>query len=201
VYGRRLTTEGYALVGFKRYADALPLLRDALSVLLAALGPVHAEVSFSRRILGQALFELARYREARTEVLASLAIQDHLFGQQHPLASMQYRLLGEIDLKLGDPAQAITAIERARALADAGGLDRLWHADLDFALARALAAARRDPGRARALAESAAAAFAADPQSDHERREIESWLARNPRPRSSPPGGFSPAHRQGARPV
>jgi hypothetical protein len=90
---------------------------------------------------------------------------------------MQYLLLGEIDLKLGEAAQAVTAIERARALAGSDAIDASWRAGVDFALARALVQARRDPMRARALAEPARKAFAADPQSKREQREVEIWLA------------------------
>src|SRR5262249_18466539 len=80
--------------------------------------------------------------------------------------------VGRAALALGRPADAIAPLEEALA----GEATAEEHAGARFALARALWDARRDRGRARALATEAEAAYAG-PRLEAKRAAVRAWLA------------------------
>lgn len=85
--------------------------------------------------------------------------------------------LGEDDLALGKIDDALPLLERSVTLTK-----RDFAAELplaEFALAKALRAAGRDPKRARALAESALAGLKEAPGAEAHSRAVEAWLAAN----------------------
>jgi eukaryotic-like serine/threonine-protein kinase len=83
--------------------------------------------------------------------------------------------LGEADLALGKADEAIAPLERSVTLKKRDFASELPLAE--FALARALRAAGRDPKRARSLGESAVEGFRQAPGVDAKRHAVEAWLA------------------------
>jgi tetratricopeptide (TPR) repeat protein len=126
-----------------------------------------ARLSKGDAALARASCERARGLEDQQEVLAPDRIQ--------PGAEDALTCLGEAEMALGRFDQALPPLERSVSLSK-----REEPADLAlarFALARALAGAKRDPDRARDLAETALRDLRAAPGMDRQAGEVESWLA------------------------
>jgi tetratricopeptide (TPR) repeat protein len=83
--------------------------------------------------------------------------------------------VGQADLALGKIDEALDRLERSVTLKKRDFASELPLAE--FALARALRAAGRDPGRARSLAESALAGLRQAPGSEAKSQAVEAWLA------------------------
>jgi hypothetical protein len=83
--------------------------------------------------------------------------------------------LGKIELDAGRPASAIAYLEQSVALQNREVPFEL--PDAEFTLARALRLARRDPPRARTLAEKARHSLEALPGQQDQVASIDAWLA------------------------
>ena len=57
-----------------RYAEAEPLFRRALKIVVAKLGQNHSEAAWAMKNLGQVCFKLCRFQEAETLMRGSLKI-------------------------------------------------------------------------------------------------------------------------------
>jgi tetratricopeptide (TPR) repeat protein len=126
-----------------------------------------ARLSRGEATLARAACERARALEDQQELLAPDRIQP---GAQDALTC-----LGEAETALGRFDQAIPPLERSVSLSK-----REEPADLAlarFALARALAGAKRDPERARNLAETALRDLRATLGMDRRAAEVEAWLS------------------------
>jgi tetratricopeptide (TPR) repeat protein/predicted Ser/Thr protein kinase len=88
--------------------------------------------------------------------------------------------IGESDMALGRAEDALAPLERSVSLTKREMATELALAQ--FALARALTAARRDPGRARELAEKARRGLRAAPAMEQRAVEVETWLAASAHP-------------------
>jgi len=183
-YGEARLATAERLADLDRDSEALAALDQAQAALGASVAEDSIQISDQRLTLAIVLGHVGRYAEARRDAEASLAILGRLLGPAHPSNALRHRALGEIDLATRRPGDALAAFERARETIDRndGSLARV-RADIDFGIARALAALDRDPQRARALAESARAVYAGYPELAARLRRIEAWLApRTPRP-------------------
>ncbi len=126
-----------------------------------------ARLSRGEAALARASCERARGLEDKQELLAPDRIQ--------PAAEDALTCIGEAELALGRVEQAIPPLERSVSMSK-----REEPADLAlarFALARALAGAKRDPDRARELAESALRDLRAAPSMQQHAGEVEAWLS------------------------
>jgi tetratricopeptide (TPR) repeat protein len=133
----------------------------AIAALEAALGPDHADLVTAQVIAGG----IARYRGRLAESTAHLeravAIAERALGAEH-VATINPRIeLASTALAAGEPARAVEVLTPSLQL-----IERLADvpppvaAEARFVMAQALRAARRDPGRARALADAARALYA-----------------------------------------
>ncbi|MBA3819939.1 MAG: tetratricopeptide repeat protein, partial [Deltaproteobacteria bacterium] len=159
------------------FATAEPLYRRAL----VAVEAVGAE---GRPMLGDATFQLAYLlvrtaRCAEAQPLLARA-RDHaieLHGKDSARVGLVLLAEATCELDRGRPAQAVPLLERAKPLADAAPASFVQIPATDFALARALDAARGDRKRALALAERARDFFGRYPGLALDRAEVEAWLA------------------------
>ncbi|HEY6176045.1 MAG TPA: tetratricopeptide repeat protein, partial [Kofleriaceae bacterium] len=181
-YGEARLAMAQVLADFDRDGEALTALDEAQAALGPSVGEDSLLMSDQRLTAAVVLGRLGRYAEARRDADASLAILGRLLGPDHPWSALRHNALGEIELGTGRPREALAAFERARTTIDRddGTLVRV-RADIDFGIARALAALHLDPPRAHALAESARATYAGYPELEGRLHRIESWLARHPK--------------------
>jgi tetratricopeptide (TPR) repeat protein len=87
--------------------------------------------------------------------------------------------LGEVALARGRFEEALPLLEQAAALGTRAHTTPGEYGEIRFALARALRAAKREPERARALAEEAMAAYRKLGPLRREPAEIAAWLQRD----------------------
>jgi eukaryotic-like serine/threonine-protein kinase len=141
---------GNALQALGRYEEARQAQERALAIRERVLGPEHSYVAQALNRLGSVLKDLGRYEEARQRHQRALLLLERALGPTHPRVAASLLGLGELHLVRGRPSEALPLLERALALASIE--DR---AEVQFALAQALAEAKREPRRARSLAAQA----------------------------------------------
>jgi tetratricopeptide (TPR) repeat protein len=147
-----------------------------------------SEVRFLPSLLvqeGEARLAKGEAAVARASCVRALAVEEkqEVLGPDKILPESEDALtcIGEADLALGRAEDALLPLERSVSLTK-----REMATDLSlaqFALARALTAVKRDPGRARELAETAHRGLVAAPGMEREAVEVETWLAARARPR------------------
>ena len=116
----------------RRYRSALPPLNQALKL--------NPDMTYARALMGYCLLQLGELQEARaafaaeplaTFRLSGLAITDHKLGNSKAAAQSLAQLVEEsgdsalfqqaqVHAQLGDPAAAVSALERARVVGDSG---------------------------------------------------------------------------------
>ena len=166
----------YAYLG--RIDEALPLHRRALSVLEKSLGNDHASVVTALQSLGYD-YELSEDWERALPFYArSYQIRRDTFGDEHRTVAEAAARLGLTELELGAPSGARPVLELARKARLALDDDPYALAEVDFALARALA--KEDPARAETLAHAARKTFAEDESTAEELAAVDAWLAARP---------------------
>ncbi len=160
------------LVELGRHAEALAASDRALALTMAKLGPEHpatADVLDSR---SSVLLELGRPKEALAASERALALHQKVKGATSA-EGFSLDGIGRAQLALGRVPEAIAALERARAVKPP---DEQVMAEINFTLARALVAGRRDQVRARALAAEARKGFE-ELRSARRVAEVDAWLA------------------------
>jgi tetratricopeptide (TPR) repeat protein/predicted Ser/Thr protein kinase len=126
---------------------------------------------------GTALLAKGQAAGARDACAQSLKLQEaqNLIAPDKMYTDDALTCLGEADLAVGKIDDALAQLERGATLKK-----RDFAADFplaEFALAKALRAAGRDPKRARSLAETALAGLKEAPGVDAQRQAVEAWLA------------------------
>lgn len=187
--GISLNNLSIALTGLGDYAAALAALDEALAIVKSTYGEssCFGEMYLSNR--GETLNAQGRHNEARTLFESVVRRMQDRYAPDHRNLAHPLTGLGEAQLAMGEPEAAVVTLERALRIREHGEPDPLLVADTRFALARALweaAGAASDRGRARTLAASARAAFAAPPGAAAKASAVDAWLARHP------PGAPSP---------
>ncbi len=148
---------------------------DALAIFERALGHDHGHAALPLIGIGDTLLARARAADAALYYRRAIAILDRAYGADNADTAYALAGLGRALLQLDRPAEAIAPLERAVALRTSHEVATDEVARAQFLLARALGAAGRDRGRARALAEAARARVADGPADD--RQQIDTWLA------------------------
>ena len=151
-------------------------LERALALREKSLGRDNPFVALILNPLGTVLREQGRFDEARQRHERALTVQEKALGPAHPKLAASLLGLGELQLTLGRPAEALPLLERALTLASVE--DR---ADVQLALARALAETRRYFPRARSLATQAQESWRGLGHEPGLTRATE-WLATHPSP-------------------
>ncbi len=181
-----------AVAHFKEAIAILEAIHGAdglyLAIPLHNLGNVYLErdrpeeaLAYYRRE-ADALRELGRAAEARSEYQRVLGVFERGLGAEHPFVAYPLTGLGRAELTLGRPEQAIVPLERALAVR-AKRADPAELAETRFFLGRALWEAGRDRGRGRALVAQAADDYAtagaqASLRVHREGAEARAWLGR-----------------------
>lgn len=159
--GRFAEAESVLLRGRALYAKNGGPDAPKVAELTVALGDLYLDQGLPKRAL--AAFDDGRTTYERKLGAAHLRVGDALEG------------LGRARLAAGDAPAAIETLEQVLVLYS--GLPRMPRvAQAEFSLARALAAARRDPARAEALARSARVAFEGARMAP-EVTKVDRWLA------------------------
>lgn len=145
---------GEAALRLGEYARAEALGARALAIREKALGPASADTASSATTVGRARIRLGQLDEAAPLLEHALAVKEKALGPSHPDVADTLQGLAELRVARRRPAEALPLLERALGIADA-----YTKPEIDLTLAEALAAAGRDPDRARRLAEDARAAY------------------------------------------
>lgn len=174
-----LSNLGGTLLALGRPAEAeAPLLR-AEQIVRQQEPPEPLQLVALSTNLGDLALALGRPAEAERRYRTSLAVAAGASLEQHQNTCDAVNGLGRALLALGRPEEALPALEAE--LPRAGPLDPVTQADLRFTLARALAAAKRDPARARRLAENARDTYRSEQRSGADSvSTVEAWLAQHP---------------------
>ncbi|HKA88633.1 MAG TPA: serine/threonine-protein kinase [Haliangiales bacterium] len=149
-----LNSIGNVHLNSKRFDDALAYHRRALAIREKLLSPTHADVAFSTQNIGMTMLDMGKPRDAIPWFERTLGIVERTLPRGHRRTMMTMTALSDAYVDVGRSGDALALLDRAEKLLEEKP-DPLARAHLDFCLARALRAARRDPDRALRLARAA----------------------------------------------
>jgi eukaryotic-like serine/threonine-protein kinase len=178
MYATHLLNLSRLLTQLGRPAEALPDARDAARLIERRVGAVNDDVAGALAIESEALHALGRDAEAREAITRSIAIFDQVFGRDYLHNYEQLLTLAEIELALAQPARALAAIERARAVTRTAHIDPADRAQMDFLTARAFVAEHTNLAQARTLALSARAVLVENGSLKKPLAEVDRFLER-----------------------
>jgi eukaryotic-like serine/threonine-protein kinase len=161
-----------------QHEQALDHARQSYKLTESALGPAWPTLGGIATIIGDCLVAAGRPAEALAELERALALKQKTFGPAHPSLGRTRVVLGHALLRLERPAEALAHLERVAPMPDQNRSDL---ADAQFFQAQALVALRREPARARKLAEQALEGYRALGRAQRV-AEVEQWLG-EPQPR------------------
>jgi serine/threonine-protein kinase len=143
-----------ALLNLGEYAAAEAMATHAMEVRAKFFGAASVDVANAQTTIARAEIRMGRLHDAEALLERALAIKEKLLSATD--ASSSDVLLGWGELRLAEkrPSDAIAYLEKARSIADAYSKPEIL-----LTLADALAATRKDPARARALAVEARADY------------------------------------------
>jgi eukaryotic-like serine/threonine-protein kinase len=142
-----------------RNQEALAHVDRSIQILASGLGAGHPDLATQLNNRGEILNALGRHREARGSFEKARIIWERELGLDDRNLAYALTGIGISYLSEADPTSGIVPLERAFKIREARETDPSRRAETRFALARALWAAGRDRGRARALAEQAREAY------------------------------------------
>ncbi|MDB4970375.1 MAG: Serine/threonine kinase [Myxococcales bacterium] len=151
--------EALGLLG--RYDEALAEEERALPTYTRVFGPESENVGVSNTNIGFALLQLGRTAEARQRLTRAIAIYQKTLAPDAPDLAEPILRLGELELRERRPREAVRQLERALQLRERDRDPTEMLADIELALAQALAASRDGHARAEALAKRARDQWAA----------------------------------------
>ena len=170
----------------RRLPDAEAHYRRGRDLLARTLGPDHPSTAMLETNLAMVLGFAGDYDEAEALLQGSLDRMAARLGPEHPDLALSHAELARIHVAQGDHAAAIPLFERALALRQAAGGDKIELADTSWGLAQSLDAIGRGRHRDRvqSLGRQAAELYR---QVGGERLaradEVEHWLAERSRTR------------------
>lgn len=158
---------------------ARSLLGEALELRRARLGDEHPFIAITHINLGDVELEAKDPAAALRHFELARAVWEAALPADHPDHAYALSGIGRAHLDLGRAAEAIEPLERAVALRSADEIEPRLAATSRFMLARALVAAGRDRGPARALALEAQGLFASAGGTHEASDEVAQWLSEN----------------------
>lgn len=167
-----LGNHAHLLVGQQRFAQAEPLVREALAIELARLSPEDERIAAKRRTLGAVLFGLGQQEAGLAETRAALASLQQRFGEHPGVVQTLVQLAGQL-AESGSRDEAERSWRQAFEMGTRKlGPDHLLTLRAEAGLGRSLL--DRDPAAARPLLEHALSVY----QRDHAglEREIAALL-------------------------
>jgi tetratricopeptide (TPR) repeat protein len=108
-----LKNMGWYLMERERYAEAEPVLRQALAIREQQLGPQHSDTATSFNDLAELYWRQGRYTEAEPLVQHALTIRKQQFGLSHPDTATSLNDLAVLYDEQGKYAEAEPLFERA----------------------------------------------------------------------------------------
>ncbi|HEX8106839.1 MAG TPA: serine/threonine-protein kinase [Kofleriaceae bacterium] len=117
---------------------ALAYFQKALDLRIQILGPDHEMTLFSTTLVGEALVDLHRCREARPLLEKTAGALAKKVGESHPDFLRTINAVAECDLAEGHPAQAVARLEHAVELEAGANHSTAARGGHRFLLARAL---------------------------------------------------------------
>jgi len=99
-----------------KYAEAIPVAKEALAISERALGPDHPEAATSLNNLAELYVSLGEYANAEPLHKRSLAIKEKVYGPEHPNVALGLNNLAQIYRRKGDLGKAAALYERSRAI-------------------------------------------------------------------------------------
>jgi len=170
---------GFALLQAGDFATARPHFERAIALAEKTGSAKNPRVAGWLGNLAKVELREGKPRVALELLQRALAIEDAALGTEHADLAFTLTTMGEAHLALGDEDDAIKALERAVALREKHSVRKEKLAESRFVLARALV--KRDPKRARLLAESAEKALQeAGSAGAALRAEVSGWIAAHP---------------------
>ncbi len=180
LYGNALASEA-SIVTDRDPRAAAALAERACEIQAFNVGDAALTVAVCWSEAAVALQAAGRSADAERRIRATLPILEAAYGHDHALVANAYIGLGDTRLTQGDTTEAARYFEEGRARMARSTIDDGYLATAEYGLAQALI--RREPARAVALAEQAAARWRGDPSWTAELADAEAWLRRH-RPRA-----------------
>ncbi len=160
-----------------RRAEAEHEIAEAQRILEASLGKSYAYLATVKSDLGAVRFDEGKLAEAEQLQREALAIAEKALGAEHPELVTPRRRLAEAVLARGRAEEAEKILEDALARCPTAKMLYPDGPATSFALAQALRAAKKDPERARVLADQARLGYRYDsPRDRRVRARIDAWL-------------------------
>ncbi len=139
-----------SLLRLKRYDEAEPLLRSALSFATTKLGD-HPYIGFILTVLGDLSYGQKKYPEALAYYRRSLPLQEKAFGATHPDLVLSLTGIGRVLRHQGQFNEARKALERALQICGAKDVEPMEHIQALTELAELLASQNEPPDRVQGL--------------------------------------------------
>ena len=98
------------------YAQAEPLLRQAMQITKKTLGELHPDYAHSLNSLGLRYYSMGDYVQAEPLLRQSIDIRKKALGEQHPDYALSLNNLGGLYQAMGDTAQADPLYRQALAI-------------------------------------------------------------------------------------
>ena len=166
-----------SLEALDNYAEARPITERVLKARITTLGPDHPSIAASLESLAILDLDEGKLVAARDHARAAYEMNKRTLGNAYrPTA--EPRTWGEALLRLGQPGQAVDALEISYAGLTAGDDpgERAW---VESALGEALVESGRDPSRGKALVLGAWNVIHADERMDEMRPKLAAWMKRH----------------------
>ncbi len=167
-----------------KYDEALATMARVLALQRKSLPPMHREIGTTHHNVGTILLDDGDAAAAVPELREALRIREHALDPGDPALANTLTALGEALLAQGHDAEVLPLLQRAQAIRDVAPGEPIAAARTRLVLGRALWIAGRDPARAHALVQDAAAALAQlrGPSRDRLAAAAAAWLAEHPTP-------------------
>jgi serine/threonine protein kinase/tetratricopeptide (TPR) repeat protein len=122
VRARLLDTVGNAYRNLGRYAEARPLLEEALELREENLGADHEDVGHSCVSLGWLAFRDAEYEESKELFGRAVTIFEKTLAPEHPSVASNLGFLGGVHWRTGHLPDALAAFKRSLEIFESNGL-------------------------------------------------------------------------------
>ena len=113
---KRLSTRAEQLQEQGKFAEAIPLAEQSLSLRENELGPMHPDVAASLNSLGDLRGLLSEFAKAVPLLTRALSIREHALGASHPDVATSLNSLANIYTASGEYGKALPLFVRALAI-------------------------------------------------------------------------------------
>ncbi len=177
-----LNNIGVSHRALEQYDQALEFFGRSLAITERSVGPEHASLASSVANLGTIHRKRGDYEQALEQFRRALSILEHAHDPTHPHRASALVEIAETLLLADEPELALEQVELAMAILDRNPrVAAASQARIHFTVARALTGVKRQPARARMLAETARDEYSASEAAHEDSVEaVERWLTDHP---------------------